>query len=57
MLPNVQSKDYGRWLGPENEGTAEILGPYSGEMTTYPVRRRLNNPNNEGTGLIRRVGD
>jgi len=44
----VQAKDYRRWLDPENQDVADILGtPPSEGMIAYPASRRVNSPKND----------
>lgn len=52
----LRREDEGRWIGTAASGTGDltgILGPYPAtEMEAYPVSGRVNDPGNEGPGLI-----
>ena len=48
----INPDDYDAWL---NEGGEKMLTPYQGDMETYPVSTRVNNPRNQGSELIQSI--
>ncbi len=59
-MPVILSpEDYELWLDPavrESDQLLPLLAPYpAGDMETYPVSRRVNNPSNDGPGCVERV--
>ena len=46
--------DYDEWL---EEGRQDLLRPCTGEMETYRVSSRVNNPRNQGKRLFSRLAD
>lgn len=48
----LDPENYDAWL---TEGGRELLAPYAGRMVCYPVSKKVNNPKNDGAGLIQAV--
>ena len=49
----IAPDDYDEWL---EAGGQDLLRPSAGEMEAYPVGSRVNNPRNQGEGLIQPAG-
>ena len=49
----IAPDDYDEWL---EAGGQRLLKPSAGEMEAYPVSGRVNNPRNQGEGLIQPAG-
>ena len=47
----LDPEEYGEWL---EEGPEELLRPYAGEMTCYPVGAEVNNPENDDEEMIKK---
>lgn len=51
----IKPDDYEEWLTTretEAKKVAHLMQPYDGELDMYPVSTAVNNPRNEGAGLI-----
>lgn len=50
-------KDYDLWLDPavKLEPLQQLLRPYSGEMTAYPVSTKVNNPTNNSLECVSEI--
>ncbi len=46
----IDPGDYEKWLA---EGPEDLLKPYTGEMTCYPVSNVVNNPENDDRDLVK----
>jgi putative SOS response-associated peptidase YedK len=59
-MPVILSPDqYDVWLDPKNNNTEQLqslLQPYAGGLEAYPVSKQVNNPKNDSSECIVRIG-
>lgn len=54
----LHPRDVATWLDPAVDEVGSLLRPYpAGEMASYPVSRRVSDPNSEGAALIEPVSE
>lgn len=49
----LDPEQYGPWL---EAGGTDLLRPYAGKLSTYPISRRVNSPANDAPDLLEPIG-